>query len=163
MANVNDGMVLCEHISDVLNTLIKNKGTQIRKDESVIWDEFLHVINNQEWADMFAAFEQVIETHKIFLTEHQERKYQEAKSQFTRDQYKRERCMDIRNRFMNTKDKAWAMIMVIREVFNDKNNRNIPNVDREKPKPQPVTQPGKRRRINVTATIEIWEDLFEVK
>jgi hypothetical protein len=163
MANRQDGELLCEHITEILNNLIVSKCKQIDKNEPVIWDGFLHQITNDEWESMFMAFKHIVEDKKIFLTHHQQRKFDEAYTTFQQQKIKRERCMDVRNRFMNTKDSAWAMIMTIREVVNSSKGRDIPNVDAVKP-PEPKPQPtGKRRKINIHATIEIWEDLFDVK
>jgi hypothetical protein len=163
MANLQDGQLLCEHITEVLNTLITTTGKQIDKDEPQIWDGFLHQITNDEWESMFMAFKQIVEDHKIHLTHHQQRKFDEAYMTFQKDKVKRERCMDIRNRFMNTKTLAWGMIMTVREVVNASKGQDIPNVDKPKlPEPKPP-QEGKKRRINITAKIEIWEDLFDVK
>jgi hypothetical protein len=163
MANTQDGLILCEHITQVLNDIITKTGKQIDKDEPKIWDDFLHEINNDEWESMFMAFKTMIEQHKIHLTHHQQRKFDEAYITFQKDKLKRERCMDIRNRFMNTKTLAWGMIMTIREVVNQVNKVDIPNVDKPLvPQPKPH-QPGKRRKINFHATFEIWEDLFDVK
>lgn len=161
MANTQDGLLLCEHITDVLNTLITTKHKQIDKDEPAIWDGFLHQLTNDEWESMFMAFKDLVSKHNIFLTPHQQTKFDEAYTTFQKDKLKRERCMDIRNKFMNTKKLAWAMIMTIREVVNQVNNVDIANVDS---KPTPVEQPQvKKRVINISARIEIWEDLFDVK
>ena len=163
MANTQDGLILCEHIAQVLNDIITKTGKQIDKDEPAIWDGFLHQLTNDEWESMFTAFKVLIEQHKIHLTHHQQRKFDEAWITFQKDKHKRERCMDIRNKFMNTKTLAWGMIMTIREVQNQVNKKDIPNVDKPKePEALPHT-PGKRRKINITAKIEIWEDLFDIE
>ena len=162
MANAQDGLILCQHITDILNNIIISTGKQIDKNEKSIWDDFLHQINNDEWESMFMGFKETVAKHRVFLTHHQQRKFDEAYTTFQKDKHKRERCMDIRNKFMNTKDTAWAMIMVIREITNQATGIDIPNVDAPK-KPEPVKpQAGKRRVINIQAKIEIWEDLFEV-
>lgn len=163
MANTQDGLILCEHITQVLNDLIKNTGRQIDRDEPKIWDDFLHQINNDEWESMFMAFKELVAKHGLFLTQHQQRKFDEAYATFQKDKNKRERCMDIRNRFMNTKTLAWGMIMTIREVVNQAKGLDIPNVDKPKPPPEKQPHPNKRRKINIHATFEIWEDLFDVK
>jgi len=163
MANTQDGLILCEHITQVLNDIITKTGKQIDKDEPAIWDGFLHQLTNDEWESMFTAFKVLIEQHKIHLTHHQQRKFDEAWITFQKDKHKRERCMDIRNKFMNTKTLAWGMIMTIREVQNQVNKKDIPNVDKPVvPQPKPHV-PGKRRKINVHATFEIWEDLFDIE
>lgn len=163
MANSADGLLLIDHITDVLNDLIVKTGKQIDKDETVIWDGFLHQLNNDEWASMFLAFKELVSNNNIFLTHHQQRKFDEAYMTFEKDKLKRERCMDIRNRFMNTKQLAWSMIMTIREVYNTVKGRDIPNVDAAPPAVKTVSKAGQRRVINIQAKIEIWEDLFEVK
>ena len=163
MASVQDGVLLMDHITDILNDLITSTGKQIDRDEKIIWDGFLHQVLNDEWESMFMAFKELVAKNNIFLTHHQQRKFDEAYLVFQKDKVKRERCMDIRNRFMNTKELAWSMIMTIREVNNLSKGRDIPNVDAAKPQPKPVTKPGQRRKINIHATIEIWEDLFDVK
>jgi hypothetical protein len=163
MANLQDGQLLCEHITGILNNLITKTGKQIDRDEPQIWDGFLHQITNDEWESIFMAFKQIVDDNKILLTHHQQRKFDEAYMTFQKDKVKRERCMDIRNRFMNTKTLAWGMIMTVREVVNQANKVDIPNVDKPKLPEPPPHKEGKKRRINITAKIEIWEDLFDVK
>jgi hypothetical protein len=163
MANTQDGLVLCEHITQVLNDIITKTGKQIDKDEPAIWDGFLHQLTNDEWESIFTAFKLLIEQHSIHLTHHQQRKFDEAYITFQKDKLKRDRCMDVRNRFMNTKTLAWGMIMTIREVVNQVNKTNIPNVDKPVVPESKPHQPGKRRKINITAKIEIWEDLFDIE
>lgn len=161
MATAEDGLILCQHITDVLNNLITSKGQQINRNEPAIWNDFLHQLNNDDWESMFMAFKQTISKSNVLLTHHQQRKFDEAYTTFQKDKHKREKCMDILNKFMNTRTLAWSMIMVIREVMNQVNGVDVPNVDAaKKPEVKPQT-PGQRRRINIT--IEIWEDLFEVE
>lgn len=160
MANTQDGNLLCEHITQVLNNIITTTGQQIDKDEPKIWDDFLHQLTNDEWESMFMAFKHMVDKHSILLTHHQQRKFDEAYATFQKDKNKRARCMDIRNRFMNTKTLAWGMIMTVREVVNQANKQHIPNVDQVK-QAVPPPQEGRRRKINIHATIEIWEDLFD--
>lgn len=163
MANTQDGLILCEHITQVLNDIITKTGKQIDKDEPEIWQGFLHQLTNDEWESIFMAFKHLVDEHSIHLTHHQQRKFDEAYMTFQKDKLKRERCMDIRNRFMNTKTLAWGMIMTVREVVNQVYKQDIPNVDKPRePEPQPQPE-GRRRKINITAKIEIWEDLFDVK
>jgi hypothetical protein len=159
----SDGELLNQYITDVLNDIIMSTGKAIDKDNPKIWDGFLHQLTNAEWELMFKAFLDTVANKALLLTYHQQQKFDEAYMTFNKDKLKREQCMDIRNRFMNTKTLAWGMIMTIREVYNLANGKNIANQDQPKPaepKPQP---PGRRRRINIHATIEIWEDLFDVK
>ena len=163
MASVQDGVLLMDHITDILNDLITSTGKQIDRNEKIIWDGFLHQVLNDEWESMFMAFKELVAKNNIFLTHHQQRKFDEAYLTFQKDKVKRERCMDIRNRFMNTKELAWSMIMTIREVNNLSKGRDIPNVDAPVVVSKPITKPGQRRKINIHATIEIWEDLFDVK
>jgi hypothetical protein len=161
MASLTDGLILCEHITTVLNTLITTKGKQLDKNEKAIWDDFLHQLTNDEWESMFMAFKHLVDKHRILLTDHQQRKFDEAYMTFQKDKHKRERCMDIRNKFMNTKNLAWSMIMIIREIHNLTTNTDVPNVDKPKQPEIAPPQPGKKRKINIHATIEIWEDLFD--
>ena len=129
MANITQGNELNQYITDTLNGLITTTGRQIDKNEKIIWDEFLHIIDNDNWADMFAAFKHALDSQSIFLNSLQERRYTEALRTFERDSLLRERCMDILNKAKNTRTLAWGMIMTIREVYNEKNKVNIPNVD----------------------------------
>lgn len=164
MANSKDGQILIEHITDVLNNIITTTGRQIDRDEAAIWDGFLHQLNNDEWESMFMAFKELVAKHNIFLSHHQQRKFDDAYTTFKRDSLKRERCMDIRNKFMNTKNLAWGMIMTIREVVNQANKVDIPNVDAPKQATtKTVTTKGNKRVINISARIEIWEDLFQAE
>lgn len=164
MANSQDGLILLEHITTVLNNLITSKGKQIDRDEKVIWDDFLHQLTNDEWESMFMAFKQLVDKHSIILTNHQDRKFSEAYTTFQKDKHKREKCLDILNKFMNTRSLAWGMIMVIREVVNQANKVDIPNVDAPKIKEtKTITKNGVKRVINISARIEIWEDLFQAE
>lgn len=163
MANNQDGLILCEYITQILNNIITTTGKQIDKDEPAIWDDFLHQLTNDEWESMFMAFKSLLDKHNILLTHHQQRKFDEAYITFQKDKHKRQRCMDIRNKFMNTKAMSWGMIMTIREIVNQANKQNIPNVDAPKPPESKPHVPGLRRKINIHASIEIWEDLFDVK
>lgn len=161
MATSADGIVLCEHITEVLNTLITSTGKQIDKNEPKIWDDFLHQLTNDEWESMFMAFKEVVAKHDILLTNHQQRKFDEAYTTFQKDKLKRESCMDIRNKFMNTKQLAWGMIMTIREVINQVNKKEVPNVDTAKP----VVKTKPRVTVESTAestTITIWHNLFDI-
>lgn len=160
MANISQGNELNQYITDTLNGLITSTGRQIDKNERVIWDEFLHILDNNNWADMFEAFKKVLETENIFLNSIQERRYTEARTTFERDSQLRDRCMDILNKAKNTRVLAWGMIMVIREVYNEKNKINIPNVDRA------VKTVKSTKGIEVEKTkeytrITIFNDLFE--
>lgn len=162
MANSQDGLILMEHITNVLNNLITTTGKQIDRDEKVIWDEFLHQLTNDEWDSMFMAFKEIVDKHGILLTHHQQRKYDEAYTTFQKDKLKREKCMDILNKFMNTRTLAWGMIMVIREVVNQANKVDVPNVDAPKTvETKTQTKNGNKRVINISARIEIWEELFQ--
>lgn len=163
MQSHSDGALLNQYITDQLNDIILSTGKAIDKDNPKIWQGFLHQLTNDNWASMFEAFKHLVDSKGILLTHHQQQKFDEAYMTFHKDKLKRERCMDIRNRFMNTKTLAWGMIMTIREVYNQANNTAIANQDQQtQPEAKPQA-PGRRRKINVHATIEIWEDLFDVK
>lgn len=164
MANAQDGLILLEHITGVLNNLIIKSGKQIDRDEKAIWDDFLHQLTNDEWESMFMAFKELVSKHGIFLSHHQQRKYDEAYTTFQKDKHKREKCLDILNKFMNTRTLAWGMIMVIREVVNQANKVDVPNVDAPKTvQTKTTTKNGQKRVINISARIEIWEDLFQAE
>jgi hypothetical protein len=151
------GHALNQHITDVLNDIIISTKRQIDRDEKKIWDGFLHELSNEDWENMFAAFEDLLKTSPSLLTNYQSRKYEEARQIFNIDKHRRERCMDIRNKFMNTKEKAWSMIMVIREYYNATQNKNIPNVDTV----EPSTKLAKDKYKKIEITVKIFEDLFE--
>jgi len=157
MANIPAGHALNQHITDVLNDIIKTTKRKIDRDEPKIWQDFLHQLTNEDWEDMFTAFEQLLDTSEVLLTNYQSQKYQEARQTFNLDKLRRERCMDIRTKFMNTKEKAWSMIMVIREYYNACQGKNIPNQDTVEPKTEQVK--GKYKKIEVT--IKIFEELFD--
>jgi hypothetical protein len=161
MADLQMGYELNQHITTVLNNIITDTGRQIERDNELIWDGFLHQLNNDDWAAMFAAFDDLVTKKDIFLTPHQQRKFQDAYTTFKRDKDLRPKCMDIRTKFKSTKDLAWAMIMIIREVVNASNGVNIPNVDSGlKPKNTSSEKELKtyRREYNIT----VIERLFEI-
>lgn len=153
------GNELCELITDLLNNIITGTGQQIKKDNKEIWDGFLHIIGNDEWAAMFEAFKQKVSDLDLVLRPDQQQKFETAYTTFQRDRHLRERCMDIRTKHKNTKELAWAMIMTIREVWNKSQGRDIPNVDTRPPEPKtPKEIKQYRREINIT----IQERLFEI-
>jgi hypothetical protein len=157
MANIPAGHALNQHITDVLNDIIITTKHKIDRDEPKIWQDFLHQLSNEDWEDMFAAFEELLDTSDVLLTNYQSRKYQEARQTFNLDKLRRERCMDVRTKFMNTKEKAWSMIMVIREYYNACQGVNIPNQDSIEP--ASAKAKGKYKKIEVT--IKIFEELFD--
>jgi len=161
MANLKQGYELNQYITDVLNNLIETTGHQIQRDEPKIWAEFLHVLDNDNWSDMFAAFKDCLDNNNIFLNALQERRYDEALKTFERDSQLRESCMDILTQAKNTRKLAWGMIMTIREVTNEKNKINIPNVDNA----VKTTKPVKGIEIEKTkeyTKIIIFNDLFDI-
>lgn len=160
MAKIEVGNELCEYITGVLNNIITTTGKQIAKDNKEIWDGFLHKVDNEDWAAMFEAFKHKLANSDQFLSQHQQDKFDRAYTTFKRDSQLRERCMDIRTQHKNTKDLAWAMIHVIREVWNADKGIDIPNVDQpQKATPKTARQIKEyRREINIT----IQERLFEI-
>ena len=110
---------------------------------------------------MFAAFKDCLDKNNIFLNALQQRRYDEALQTFERDSQLRERCMDILTQAKNTRKLAWGMIMTIREVTNEKNKINIPNVDRA----VKTIKPSKGIEIEKTkeyTKITIFNDLFDI-
>lgn len=164
MADKQAGYEICQYITDTLNNLITSTGKQIDRNEKAIWDGFLHKASNEDWDDMFAAFKDVIDTKGIHLTQHQQLKFDEAYTTFKRDRHHRERCMDVEVKFKSTKKLAWAMIMTIREVFNEVNKVSIPNQDSNV---TIIKSKGKQQRIEIrtdkTAThITVFHSLFDL-
>jgi hypothetical protein len=151
------GHALNQHITDVLNDIIISTKRQIDRDEKKIWHGFLHELSNEDWENMFAAFEDLMKTSPNLLTNYQSRKYEEARQIFNIDKNRRERCMDVRNKFMNTREKAWSMIMVIREYYNSCQGKNIPNQDTV----EPSTKIAKDKYKKIEITVKIFEDLFD--
>lgn len=160
MANLTQGNDLNQYITDTLNNLITSTGQQINKNERVIWDEFLHIIDNDNWADMFAAFKDTLDHHDIFLNSIQERRYREALATFERDSKLRERCMDVLTKAKNTRTLAWGMIMTVREVYNEKNKITIPNQDRAV-KTVKSTKGIEIERTKEYTRVTIFNDLFD--
>lgn len=140
--NAERGITLCGAITELLNDIIATNGT-IEKDNPRIWDELLHVLDNQDWADIFAGFKTKLKNSDVFLTDSQERKFLQAQSVFQKDHHNLDRCMDIRSKTKNNKPHAWAMIMVIREVFNEINNTKVT------PKPK-----NKKNKVTIEQTDE---------
>lgn len=158
MANLEQGYELCQHITDTLNNIINKTGRQIDKNEPEIWDGFLHQASNQDWEDMFAAFKHMISNSEVFLENHQQCKFDEAYTTFQRDKNKRERCMDIRNKYKNTKYMAWSMIMIIREVVNAINGVKISNTNSKDIPDSKIKQSKHRMSITIT-----FDTLFDVE
>jgi hypothetical protein len=161
MANLSNGYELCQAITDLLNSIIVNSGKQIDKNEKAIWDGFLHQATNQDWEDIFAAFKHMINTGGVHLTHYQQTRFDEAYTTFQQDKHRRERCMDIKYKFKNTKVLSWGMIMVIREVVNTINGVDIPNKDIVKPTVTVKRGRYEQTTVNGHTTLTLFDDLFE--
>ena len=162
MEKIELGNELCEYITDTLNNIIITTGRKIEKNNEQIWKNFLHIIDNDHWDAMFAAFKHKVATSDQLLRHDQQDKFDRAYTTFKRDSQLYDRCMDIKSKSkgIDNKDPAWAMIMTIRELWNACAGRDIPNVDQEK-KPEPKT-PRQIREYRREYNITIQERLFEL-
>jgi hypothetical protein len=158
MANIQRGIELCSGITDLLNNIISTQG-KIEKDNKEIWDGLLHVLDNNDWEDIFQGFKTLIKQHTVFLTAANERKFLSASAVFQKDHHYHDRCMDVRTKTKNNKVHAWAMIMVIRETVNEINGQKVVNETKPKKRQPKVTIETTEESTRIT----IWHDLFEIK
>jgi hypothetical protein len=112
-------------------------------------------LTNDEWESMFLAFKTLVKDHDLALNPDQQNKFERAWTTFQHDKNLHERCMDRKM----TKMSAWAMINVIREVWNKSKGIDIPNEDRPVKPNSPHELKKYRREINIT----IQETLFEIE
>ena len=125
-ATIERGVDLWVEIARLLNEEIQAKG-QITINNKRIWDGWLHRVNNDDWQAILLAFGILDKQTPGAIDMNQYRKFDEVLTAF--DEYcdLHPRCMDIKSKSINTKIKAWGMIMVLREVYNKANDLWIPN------------------------------------
>jgi hypothetical protein len=109
-------------IAQCLNDEIRKSG-EIAIDNRRIWDGYLHRWNNDDWAMILIAFDQLMTDHPNLVKPFHRDAFETAKGVYLDHCDDHARCLDTRQ----TKRHAWRMIMSLREVWNAVNNINLPN------------------------------------
>ena len=123
--NLVNGIKNCEHITNLLNHIIKDTGTAIAIDNKKIWTGFLHQrdIDNDFWLDTIDAMEMLVrEVPRKFRPFHRDAIIA-ARTAWIRWSDDNPRCMDQKE----NKGITWRLIMSVREVINAINEVDVPN------------------------------------
>lgn len=158
MANIATGIDKIGDISECLNDIILNTGLQIDINNPTIWGEYLHRWDNQDWEDMLAGFNAIMESAPDKVKPYHKNNYTKANTALKRDKNLSDRVLDKKAH----KRTAWAMIHTFREVWNNIHDKNIPNEDTKT-----VKAKEQRHCVVIEQTKEytrttVFHDLFEV-
>lgn len=124
---ITKGIDRWQEIATILNNIIVQTQQPIDIDNSKIWAGFLHRIDNDDWEAMLTVFYMLNEQAPEMVSLPQYSKFLEVVETFKQYRYQHPRCMDLKTKKINTKHKAWGMIMVLREVWNKATDQWIPN------------------------------------
>lgn len=130
---LEQGIKLWQELAESLNSIIEETG-KIEINNDIIWKEFLHSWNNEEWILALIAIETLFESHPQFFKGNHEDAFITAKEILIKNNNSVERIMDRKNKKVSNKKHAWKMIMTMREVWNNANGIYLPNEDASKKK-----------------------------
>lgn len=116
---INDGVQQLKRLTEMLNTIIEEDG-EVKKNNSILWGDFLHKYSNEDWAKMVIVLDLLAREHPGLLKSNEEMAF--AQAQLTLDKYwsKYDRVLD-KSQF---KTYAWKLMMSALDFVNRINNRN---------------------------------------
>jgi hypothetical protein len=139
---MQNGIDKFQHIAKVqVDWRMTNGGKDIERDNTAIWDGFLHRLTNDDWFDILCVFPMITKEHHVFLRSYQDNGYERCCKTLER-YWDTPRCLDIKNSRMDNKRIQWQMIMIIREVYETINNTQYPKV------PQSTAVPKSAHKFN---------------
>jgi hypothetical protein len=123
MTDIEHGVELWCDIAHQLNDIIQRTGP-IDINNKRIWDSWLHLRTDLDWANILIAFKKFNDDHSNLVDLNQYRVWDETATLF--DKYygvvqgdgPGRSCLDYKRGRVSTKHKAWHMIMILREVHN---------------------------------------------
>jgi hypothetical protein len=162
VSNHTKGIEQWTAVANTLNKSILDTGRKIDINNTVIWQEFLHRWDNSDWQNILSAFNAVCSQQPDLIKPFHQRNYENAVTVLNCHSDQHARILDTKP----NKKIAWAMIMTLREVFNELNEHVIANEDRPVCLPTHTT-PELKPRVTTEHTAEytrvtVWHNLFEV-
>lgn len=127
MANIMTGVAIARGLTDLLNEICKTEGG-IRRNDTRIWDDYLHKMTEQEWEDLLAAMAAINEDSPSCYYPNDLGTLMEAQDQLRKS-------IMLGKPFVGkpkiaksgNKALAWRTIMVMREVVNRYGGVYVPN------------------------------------
>ena len=112
MTELESGVDLWAEIAHVQNTIIQEDG-KIDKDDQRIWGPYLHKWQNEDWRLMLQAVVELYDQHPEMFESYHIPKVLAAVI-VLKEHTEHTRILDTKEH----KKTAWAMIMLLREVWN---------------------------------------------
>jgi len=122
MTNINKGIDKWQALVNTLNDIIKAEG-RIDINNPRIWEGYLHQYKNKDWEEMLEAFGELLIEHPEFFESFHKKNFKTTAEALLDNPNNHKRILDTKP----NKRKAWAMIMSMREVWNNATGKNIPN------------------------------------
>lgn len=125
--DIEAGIILTRHLTDLLNEICKNEGG-IGRDDSRIWDDYLHKMTEQEWDQILKVLE-ALRDHETGVA------YPQDESVINTARQALDKVLATGESFVGkpnvarsgNKKSAWQTIMTMREMLNRHNGVKIPN------------------------------------
>lgn len=118
-------------ITAMLNHEIETNG-EIKTNNTVIWQGFLHKMDNEVWEGIVDLWEQLSEQHPHLFKHHDERNIADARRVLDKYSNYYDKVLDMRNRHVDHKKIAWRLLMTTREVWNRACDIHLPNDNKSK-------------------------------
>ncbi len=119
--NTELSIEIMRHIQRMLNNQIENHG-KIKINNKIIWDGFLHKMDNEVWRGCLETLQALSEQHPALFTPYHLAAIESG--------------LKMRSRQPDYKKTAWRCLMTIREVMNNATNIHIDNTDESRVKTQ---------------------------
>ena len=121
------GGVLLQETVRILNTICKEDGG-IETDDDRIWRDWLHLLDNQDWLDMFAALKAVEDDSPGSFYSQDLTVFELAHKALLNSIAKDKNFVGKpKVKASGNKNDAWQTVMRIREVINRYRGINVPN------------------------------------
>lgn len=115
----NDGVQQLKRLTEMLNSIILEDG-EVKQNNSMIWDEFLHEYSNKDWAKMLIVLQAFAEAFPEKLKSNEENAFNTAEMLLAKNWNKYERILDRKtNKFY-----AWKAMMSALDFINRINDYN---------------------------------------
>lgn len=142
MADIIKGGVLINETARILNDICISDGG-IEENDARIWDEWMHLLNNEDWLDLLAAMEGLEQDSPGIFYPADSRVFNQARKDL---QVSINKNKDFVGRRLvaksGNKNTAWQTVMRVREVLNRYRGEVIPNrppsIYGHKPQPKTV-------------------------
>jgi hypothetical protein len=133
LEDIESGIILTRHLTDLLNEICKNEGG-IGRDDSRIWDDYLHKLTEQEWDQIVKVLE-ALRDHETGVA------YPQDETVIATARKALDKALATGESFVGkpnvarsgNKKSAWQITMTMREMLNRHAGVKIPNTPGSRP------------------------------